>query len=231
MRKIILFTAAILVAFITNAQFDIRVSGGINMLSLTNDYDGSTNFDGQDYKVEAKARGGYNLGGSITFGKNLYISPGIYWTTINLNVVTESTDPNDVKSYENSPKVNTISVPLHIGLRFIDPTKENFINARLFVGVTGHHVISVKDDGYTYTSTNGKQVNVIHQKDDYESMITTFDMGLGIDVGPVFADAGYKIGLSPLFDEPGNNVTANMFYINIGLRIGFFSEGNTVSSF
>ena len=231
MKKIILSSTILILSLIASAQFDIRVSGGINILSLSNDYDESTNFNNQDYKVEAKARGGYNLGGAMTFGKNLYISPGFYWTSINLNVITESTGSSNIKSYENSPQINTISIPLHIGIRFIDPTKENLINARLFVGVTGSHVVSVKDAGYSYTDINGNEVNVIHKKDDYENMITSFDLGLGIDVGPFFANTGYKIGLSPLFDEPGNNVKANMFYLNLGIRMGFFSEDHSVSSF
>ena len=231
MKKLTLLIIMTAFAFYSNAQFDIRVSGGINTLALSNDHSGTATHDGQLYKVEPNARGGFNLGGALTFGKNLFISPGVYWSSYNLNIITTSTDPADVKSFENSPKVNAISVPLHIGIRFMDPTKENLINARLFVGITGSHVISVKDDGFKYTDSTGKEVSVVHGKDDYKNMVTTFDMGLGIDVGPLFLDAGYNIGLSPLFNEPGNNVTANMFYINLGLRLGFFSEKNSSSSF
>jgi len=213
------------------AQFDLRASGGLNIVSLSNDYSGGTKINGDAYKTEVKARGGFNLGGSLTFGNRLYISPGFYWTSVNLNIVTESTNLVDVKSYENSPTVNMISVPLHVGIRFINPMKENLINARLFIGITGSHVVAVHDAGYTYTDASGKEVSVIHSKDDYENMITSFDMGLGVDIGPFFADGGYKIGLSTIFDEPGNNIKANMFYLNVGVRFSFFTEEDSATSF
>lgn len=226
-----MITVMMSITFTLKAQYDIRASGGLNVVSLSNDYNGTTSINGQDYKTEVKARGGFNLGGSLTFGNRLYISPGFYWTSVNLNVVTESTNLIDVKSYENSPTVNMISVPLHIGVRFINPMKENLINARLFVGITGSHVIAVHDAGYTYTDASGKEVSVSHTKDDYENMITSFDMGLGIDIGAFFADAGYKIGMSTIFDEPGNNIKANMFYLNIGVKFSFFTEEDSETSF
>jgi len=230
-KLILMITVMMSITFTLKAQYDIRASGGLNVVSLSNDYNGTTSINGQDYKTEVKARGGFNLGGSLTFGNRLYISPGFYWTSVNLNVVTESTNLIDVKSYENSPTVNMISVPLHIGVRFINPMKENLINARLFVGITGSHVIAVHDAGYTYTDASGKEVSVSHTKDDYENMITSFDMGLGIDIGAFFADAGYKIGMSTIFDEPGNNIKANMFYLNIGVKFSFFTEEDSETSF
>ena len=197
-----MITVMMSITFTLKAQYDIRASGGLNVVSLSNDYNGTTSINGQDYKTEVKARGGFNLGGSLTFGNRLYISPGFYWTSVNLNVVTESTNLIDVKSYENSPTVNMISVPLHIGVRFINPMKENLINARLFVGITGSHVIAVHDAGYTYTDASGKEVSVSHTKDDYENMITSFDMGLGIDIGAFLLMPGIKLVCQQFLTNP-----------------------------
>jgi len=228
MKKVVFLVLMSLITIVSFGQFDIRASGGINVLSLTNEHSGATDLSTGSHSQEVHGRLGSDIGGSISFGNRLFIQPGVYWSSFNLNVVTEN--PSTLVKYENSPKINMIAIPLHVGIRFFDPAKQGLINVRLFVGFTGSHVLSVKDDGFTYSDASRKDQTVTHKKEDYKNMITSFDFGMGVDLGPTFIDAGYKIGISPLFNEPGNHTKASLFYINIGLKLSFFDGKSTSSS-
>ena len=91
------------------------------------------------------------------------------------------------------------------------PEDEDFFNVRVFGGLDGHHVTGVKH------VTKSGAIDTI-EKDDFSNFILNADFGMGIDLWFLFVDAGYQIGLTPVY-ATANSAKASSFYANFGLRL------------
>lgn len=94
----------------------------------------------------------------------------------------------------------------------IDPEVEDLFNVRIFGGFDGQHVLSVN-----HTEKSGKVDDI--SKDDFNNLIISADLGMGIDLFIFYVDLGYQIGLTPVYTTGDNHATANTFYTNFGLRL------------
>jgi hypothetical protein len=178
-------------------KLDIRGFGGFNSSSLTNDYP-------PNYKIYGKT--GFQTGVSITYGEMFYINPGVYWSNFSFEV--EETLPDGTVE-KNKPNVSMISFPIIVGFRLIPPDLVNIVNVRVFGGLRGNHLTNIKN----------KDGNKDYSTSDFNNMLMTFDVGMGVDIFSFYIDAGYGIGLSPVFVEGGNGTKMNNFYMNFGVRL------------
>jgi hypothetical protein len=212
MKKISLTIFAIVLAFATSygQHFDIRAYGGFNVLQLTSDQ-GTSLIDGVLHNQKVSGRPGAQFGVALTFGSRFYVQPGFQYAIISSEVINENTVTGD--ELIDQTTINTISVPLKVGFRLIDPESENLFNVRVFGGFDGSHVISVDHS----TKSNG--IDDIDAS-DFSNLIMSADFGLGLDIFIFYIDMGYQLGLTPVYTG-GDDAKANAFYGNIGLRLSF----------
>lgn len=190
--------------------FDIRAYGGVSLLQVSSDVNTSL-IDNIVHQRTVEGQPGAQAGLALTFGNRFYVQPGFQWSSLSTKIVNE----NNVVGTEliDETTLSVISVPLKVGLRFIDPRKENLINARLFAGIDGHHVLSVTH------STKSESTDDIDAS-DYSNIIMNADFGLGLDIWFLYLETGYQLGLTP-FHKGGDNAKSSAFYVNAGVRITF----------
>ncbi|MDX5448387.1 MAG: outer membrane beta-barrel protein [Bacteroidota bacterium] len=189
------------------AQLDIRAFGGVNFLQLTSDQ-GTSLIDGTLHNRTVSGRPGYQFGGAVTFGERFFVQPGIQWVTVATKLVNKNTVNGNELTDEAT--ISAISVPLKLGLRLIDPSTEDIFNVRIFGGIDGFHVTSVNQ--------NKSSGEVTISKEDFSNIIMNADFGMGIDILFLYVDAGYLLGLNPVY-ATGDSGKANAFYLNAGVRI------------
>lgn len=212
MKKLSLLFLAIVLASSTSfsQHFDIRAYGGFNVLQLTSDQ-GTSLIDGVLHNQKVSGRPGAQFGAALTFGSRFHVQPGFQYAIISSEVVNENTVSGE--ELLDVTTINTISVPLKVGVRLIDPETENLFNVRVFGGFDGSHVISVDH------STKSDALDDIDAS-DFSNLIVSADFGLGLDIFIFYIDMGYQLGLTPVYTG-GDNAKANAFYSNIGLRLSF----------
>jgi hypothetical protein len=176
------------------SQVEIKLGGGINLSSFSND----------NPEWKNKGRMGYQFGGAVLIGEKFYVEPGIYWTRV-AQYAIENNDPDQV---ENLIALNSIRVPLHIGYHIIGGKEEKFVSLRVFAGPAGSFLTKVESD----------LDDVV--KDDFTSFLVDIDAGLGIDIWFIFLDAQYSWGLTKVMKD-GGDAKLRGFSANAGFRIPF----------
>ena len=195
MKKAI-FTLAFVVgiAFMLQAQFEIKPTIGFNFSRLS---DEPENFS-------QSARVGYQLGGSIQFGKKLYVEPGIFWTKMGSEMV--HANDSDIKL---TTDISAIRIPVFVGYQIIGGDDENIFGLRVFGGPSMSWITKVEGDGTKL------------EKDDFNNLLWGVDAGAGIDVWLFFLDIGHEWGLNQVFKEDPNEAKNHAWWFNLGMRFRF----------
>lgn len=175
-------------------QLEVKPTVGLNFSRLSSDPE----------SFSQSARAGFQLGGSLQFGKKLYVEPGIFW----VNSGSELVHANDTDLSYNLD-VSAIRIPVFVGYQIIGGDKENIFGLRVFGGPTGSWVTKVSADE---TKLN---------KEDFSSFLWGVDVGAGVDVWLLFLDIGYEWGLNQVFDEDPSEAKLHAWWINLGARIRF----------
>ena len=179
MKALILSLAALLSVSFLSAQTTIKPGVGMN----------STDFSKDPVVGEFKSKLGYQIGGSIAFGKKLYFEPGLFY----VGKSTEfSYSGGSIPSTESDFKINGLRIPVAVGLNIIGNEK-TMISLRGFGGVSGFFVTSVGDD--------------IDKNEINKSNFGVF-AGAGLDFWKLFIDLSYEWSLT--------NVQKNVSLIDVG---------------
>lgn len=194
MKNIVILTIMMCIVASANAQFSLRPQLGYNSSTLTK------RFEDQNFGAEA----GFQFGVDLQIGNQFYIQPGILWESAN-NQLRDMINGNN-----NSFQVNRIRVPLMFGYKLIGPQVGGLIDARIFTGPNASFVID-KD----------LKENSLIRKSDFQNAVYGWNIGAGFDVAIFFVDFGYSFGLSEVFEGMASDTRNNLFYANVGLRIGF----------
>jgi hypothetical protein len=180
-----------------SAQLEIRPAAGLIWASFEDVAD-----------LDFTTNTGYSLGADLLIGSRVYIQPGLHYEGKRLTI--------DDVSGTYDLNMNRFTIPVMLGYRFF-PMDNDWLNVRIFTGPTASFLLSVDDDE--------SPLNI--DRDDFSNATFDWNAGLGLDLSIFFINAGYRFGLSDLFDEfdiGGTNVSAgsyNVFYANAGLRIRF----------
>lgn len=192
---------------------DIRVFGGMNLSSLSNEGTQITLVDSIIHKKGFEAEIGFQGGVSMTYGNHFYISPGLWYTrfTVNSYLFKAGNDNSDKPDFENTSIISMLSIPVRVGFRFINPEAEKIFNMRIFGGITGQHILSVNSSGDAESELT---------KDDYENLMVSATAGLGVDILFLYADLGYDLGISN-FQKADSKSRHNSMFFNVGVKFGF----------
>ena len=199
MKKTIFTLAIILsIAIASQAQVDIKPTFGLNSTHLTS--------DPNNWKSETRI--GYQFGVSVLVGDKFYVEPGVYWYTVTKDLVSK-TDPEHTTSFKNT--INSIRIPVKVGYHIFG-SEESLADLRIFAGVAGSFVTSVKNDT--------DELN----KENFNKMLFDVNAGIGVDVWIFFAEIDYVFGLTPVFknDEINghhNDGKLQAIDFNLGIRI------------
>lgn len=180
-----------------SAQLEVRPTAGLIWASFEDVAD-----------LEFSTNTGFSLGADLMIGSRVYVQPGLHFEGKRLTV--------DDASGTYDLNMNRFNVPVILGYRLF-PMDNDLLNIRIYTGPSASFLLSVDDEESPF--------NI--DRDDFSNATFDWNAGVGIDLSIFFINAGYRFGLSDLFDEfdiGGTNVSAgsyNVFYANAGLRIRF----------
>jgi hypothetical protein len=190
MKKILLLASSVLFAAAIQAQTTIKPAAGLNFTDWSND--ASTG--------EFKAKAGWQIGGSVAFGKKIYIEPGVFYVGKSTEFVSSNTNVDEYKA-----ALNGIRVPVAVGLNLLGNEK-TLLSLRGFGGLSGFFVTSTGDD--------------LDEDEIKKSQFGVF-AGAGIDVWKLFLDLSYEWSLTDIQKDVSQidvGQTRSIF-INAGIRI------------
>lgn len=199
MRKTILTITLMTLVLSTFAQlpFALGIKGSINSSKITTDDYQVSNLTYANFKSDAKS--GYNLGVFARLGTSIYLQPELLYCVRNSESHSGATS--------QTLKLKTIQVPLLLGVKLIDL---KLASIRAFTGPAMSYVMGGSD--VTYANVTGG----LGDPNNYKNNIWDWQLGAGVDVGPLVVDVRYEWGLS---NTSGGNVN----------EVGFVNKGNTLT--
>jgi len=199
MKKSILTFTLMTLVLSTFAQlpFTIGVKGSINSSKITTDNYSLNGVTLNDFRSDAKS--GYDLGAFARLGTKIYLQPELLYCVRKGQSMSGSTAQNlDIKS---------IQVPVLIGAKLIDL---KLASIRAFTGPAMSFVMNSSEITYSGVTAG------LYDTKNYKNNIWDWQLGAGVDVGPLVLDVRYEWGLS--------NVSEG----KVG-SIGFVNKGNTLT--
>ena len=184
MKPLILSIITLFTFSILAAQTTIKPGLGLNFTDFSKDPAGG----------EFKAKLGWQIGGSVAFGKKFYFEPGLFY--VGKSTEFQSTGTGTPTISKNAD-FNGIRIPLAVGLNMVGNEK-TLLSLRGFGGLSGFFVTNVSDD----------------YKDKIEKTNFGVFAGLGIDIWKLFVDLSYEWSL--------NNIQKDVSQIDIGKSRSIF---------
>lgn len=212
MKKIILaITLLTFTSSIYSQTLDFGIKGGINSQKITTDsYKGVSGYTFSDFKSDAKM--GFNIGAFARVGgKKLYLQPELLYSIRkgNTNLTLEaSTGSLTTGAYTQAFDIKSVQVPLLLGYKLIDL---KLASVRVFTGPAMSVILKNSE-------INLSHLGAIVPASDYDpktfkNNVWDWQLGGGVDVGPLVVDVRYSWGLTNVSDgDP--------------LKIGFVNKGN-----
>lgn len=198
-KSVLTLTLMIMVVLSTYAQFPftIGIKGSVNSSKITTDNYSLNGVTLNDFVSDSKS--GYDLGVFARLGNKLYLQPELLYNVKKGKSFSGTTIQNlDIKS---------IQVPLLLGVKVIDFKAASI---RAFTGPAMSFVMNNSDITYEGVTSG------LYDTKNYKNNIWDWQLGGGIDIGPLIFDVRYEWGLSNVSD---GNINA----------IGFVNKGNTLT--
>ncbi|HEY6503530.1 MAG TPA: outer membrane beta-barrel protein [Chitinophagaceae bacterium] len=130
MKNSVFVLLASLFMFQLNAQLTIKPGIGLNV----------TDYSKDPWTGEAKAKTGWQIGGTVAFGKRLYFETGLFYVGKSTEVTDFTMQPNSIEA-----KLNGIRLPIGAGLGILGNAK-TMLHIRAMGGLSGFVITSVSDD-------------------------------------------------------------------------------------
>jgi hypothetical protein len=181
-------------AILSYSQVIIKPAIGMNFTRLSSD----------PLSYKETGRFGWQIGGSITLGKEFYLEPGIFWMKNNWKLE----DMNTSSAPKLNNDISSLRIPCYLGWNVVNEgdDKRNF---HLFAGP------SVMIVTKTNTETTGLTA------DNFNKFIFGVNAGGGLSIGKIFIDCGYEWGLTNIFKDDPNDGKTRGFWLNAGFRLKF----------
>jgi hypothetical protein len=214
--KKILFAVTLLTfsSSIFAQSFNFGIKGGINSQKITTDsYNGISGYTFEDFKADAE--NGYNVGLFARIGaKKLYIQPELLYSnkkgTTSFNLTEAPAEGLSTGLYSQAFDVRAIQIPFLLGYRLIDL---KLVSIRAFTGPAMSIILNntqIKLTGPDAIPTS------IYDPKTFKNNVWNWQLGGGVDIGPVVLDVRYEWGLTNVSE---GDIT----------KVGFVSKGNTLT--
>jgi len=207
MKKLFL-TFALMTALLStyaqgNMTFDLGVKGGINSTKVTTENPSITGYTFDDFKSDSKM--GYNLGLFARLGgERIYLQPELlYCIRKGETVFNSSTGGASIQKLN----LKTIQVPVLLGFNLIDL---RLVSIHAFTGPAMSFILS---------SSNVESNLPNFDPNNFKNNIWDWQLGAGIDMGPLVFDIRYEWGLTKYSD--GNFSPSNIGFVNKGNVLTF----------
>lgn len=190
-----LFLPIALAAAVTCSAQEIHLSGG---------YNGSNVSTAGDEHWVGKA--GYQFGADLLLGQRWFVKPGVHFLVRNLNYTYSGAA--DVPAQDFKYTSRSLAIPVMLGVNLLDPVDEPPINVYLLGGPTAlMHLSADLDNDQLNVDTRGTQWYL--------------GFGAGVKLGFLFAEGGYNVAMSNVFDGDAfrTNPKVNYIYASAGLRL------------
>ncbi|WP_186756182.1 outer membrane beta-barrel protein [Echinicola salinicaeni] len=192
MKKLLLIFVAALITTMVHAQVELKPAIGLTFSNVTKDPDSG----------EAKAKLGYQFGGSVLFGDKFYIEPGLFYAQKSTKFSDTNASGDDLDM-----DIKGLRIPVSIGYHLLG-SEASAIGLRVFGG----------GSSFIVTGVNGEGLD----KDDFESPTWGMFAGAGLDFTIIFLDAKYEWSLTDVSGLTDFDIgKTNSFFINAGIRLSF----------
>jgi hypothetical protein len=197
MRHILLTIAGLAIGTATFAQLEIRPLVGVNWQNLTDAPALS------DWKSET----GYQFGVGLMLGSQVYFQPGVQYMSTNTQLTTTVLG----NTFESSLNTGYLRIPIQLGFRLVHPDQQPVVNPRIFGNFAANFATTAtfNESGLGDVTMGTANFGV--------------GAGIGLDVSIFFLEAGYDVGLNPVFDDDRFELDAkaNILYVQAGVRLTF----------
>lgn len=205
MKKITLLLVLVLLASSVFSQLAFGPKIGYNSAKLS--------LDRND--INSDLKNNFQIGVFLRLGTKIYIQPEVNWVT--QGSIFKTPDTSDLTAFEQEIKLNTVQIPLMIGLKVIDL---KIFNLRVFGGPT----VSI----VTKTKIDNKLTGAIEpiSEANLEDVIWSVQVGAGIDIVKFTLDIRYNFGINNVVesvDIGGENIEFSSklsgFNVTLGLKL------------
>jgi hypothetical protein len=200
MKKLILFTAALLIGNLAFSQlipgFSIGPKVGASFSKFSTDVD----------ELETQMKNTLHFGAFARIGKKIYFQPELL-----INTRKGEMRNSDLDLKAGSVKVGSLDVPLLVGVKLID-TK--VFNIRAMAGPSASMVINK-----TIELDEGWNDDIDLSEDNLRNLNWGFQFGAGVDVLMFALDLRYEIGLNNFSTLDNFDLKNNTFTLSLGWKI------------
>lgn len=214
MKKLLLLGAAVAGLATAQAQITVhpRAEVGENISNLSLKVDNKS-LDGAKSLVGLRIGGAAEIALPVNVGSmtTLYVAPGLLYRQLG------AIDKNKEASLENKVRINTLTVPVNLGLRV---ALNDLFAVSLEAGPNFSYALSAKSIAKSNTTT--VEQNLLKGEDGHKAPMKTFEVGVGVsaalEYNKYFVRVGADRGLNNLSNIEKNSVKTSDFHIGVGYR-------------
>ena len=214
MKKVLLLGAAVAGLATAQAQITVhpRAEVGENISPLSVKVDNKS-LDGAKSLVGLRISGAAEIALPVNVGSmtTLYVAPGLLYRQLG------ATNKNKEASLENKVRINTLTVPVNLGLRV---ALNDLFAVSLEAGPNFSYALSAKSIAKSNTTT--VEQNLLKGEDGHKAPMKTFEVGVGVsaalEYNKYFVRVGADLGLNNLSNIEKNSVKTSDFHIGVGYR-------------
>ena len=214
MKTVLLLGAAVAGLATAQAQITVhpRAEVGENISTLSVKVDNKS-LDGAKSLVGLRIGGAAEIALPVNVGSmtTLYVAPGLLYRQLG------AIDKNKEASLENKVRINTLTVPVNLGLRV---ALNDLFAVSLEAGPNFSYALSAKSIAKSNTTT--VEQNLLKGEDGHKAPMKTFEVGVGVsaalEYNKYFVRVGADLGLNNLSNIEKNSVKTSDFHIGVGYR-------------
>ena len=221
MKKVLLLFAALFVATIANAQFDICVGPKVGYQAT------KLSLDKQSIKSSFKGNMTFGVFGRVTIKKFIVQPELLYFKSGKVFEVSVIADNFGIDNPALNPTFTfnqaNLALPIFLGYQFLDL---DLIKMRANVGPVFYFAVGKTEYSSNWTGDDNHKM----QESPNENMTMGAALNLGVDVWRFTLDINYSLGLTDAFDDelviPGvgefeldDNTKQNIFTVTLGFKL------------
>ena len=221
MKKVLLLFAALFVATIANAQFDICVGPKVGYQAT------KLSLDKQNIKSSFKGNMTFGVFGRVTIKKFIVQPELLYFKSGKVFEVSVIDDNFGIDNPALNPTFTfnqaNLALPIFLGYQFLDL---DLIKMRANVGPVFYFAVGKTEYSSNWTGDDNHKM----QESPNENMTMGAALNLGVDVWRFTLDINYSLGLTDAFDDeikiPGvgefevdDDTKQNIFTVTLGFKL------------